>query len=74
MAMRKVKEAKLFFEQTIKERPDLLLAGSDIYNELRVIYQIIHLCVTEEDKKESGMLDYLEKTKTSHTFNKVNLI
>lgn len=58
ITMRKIKEAKLLFEETLKERPDVLLAGSDIYDELRVIYQIIHLCVVEEEKSESSLLDY----------------
>lgn len=65
LSQRKIKEAKQLFDATLKERPDVLLAGSDLNQELRYMYQIIHICILEEEKyscmtedKKTGLLSY----------------
>lgn len=55
---RKLHEARALFEAVLKERPDVMLAGSDIYEELRALYQIIHLCLTEEKEGKDSLLEY----------------
>lgn len=46
---KKIKEAKQLFDRTIKERPDVLLAGSDIYNELHMMHQTLLTCLAENE-------------------------
>lgn len=60
---KKITSAKEVFEKTLRERPDVLLENSDIYNELRMLYQIIHLCLVEEEQKENSLLSYSTDTK-----------
>ncbi|MBO5112632.1 MAG: DUF4422 domain-containing protein [Lachnospiraceae bacterium] len=60
---KKITSAKEVFEKTLRERPDVLLENSDIYNELRMLYQIIHLCLIEEEQKENSLLSYSTDTK-----------
>lgn len=53
--------AKALFEDTRKDRPDVFLAGSDINGELRMMYQIVHLCHIEEEAGMHTMVDYAAK-------------
>lgn len=56
---RKIAQAHKLFLDTMKTRPDVMLAGSDFGQELEIILRIIHIC--EEEEKERGacsMLDY----------------
>lgn len=41
-------EARELFRRITKDRPDVLLPASDISDELRVIYQIIYVCESEQ--------------------------
>lgn len=58
MRQRNVHEALRIFELVLKERPDVLLAGSDIHSELKMMYQILHLCEVEERQGKTSLLDY----------------
>ena len=58
VSLKKIKEAKQLFDLTLKERPDVLLAGSDLTQELRMMYQILHLCLLEEETRENSLLSY----------------
>lgn len=58
MKQRNVQEALRTFELARKERPDVLLAGSDIHSELKMMYQILHLCEVEEKQGKTSLLDY----------------
>ncbi len=58
-----LREAKEVFDLKIKKRPDILLPGSDINNELRMLYQIIHLCLVEEENQEASLLDFSDDEK-----------
>lgn len=55
---RKIQEAIALFQKALKERPDVLLSGSDINGELRMMYQILHLCNVEEQNNKCSLLDY----------------
>lgn len=58
IGQRNIQQAKAVFDLKIKKRPDILLPGSDINDELRMLYQILHLCLLEEEKGETSLLDY----------------
>lgn len=58
IGQRNLQQAKAVFDLKIKKRPDVLLPGSDINDELRMLYQIIHLCLLEEEKGEASLLNY----------------
>lgn len=56
---RKITQAHQLFLDTVKTRPDVMLAGSDFGQELEIILRIIHICEEEEKgQKGSSMLDY----------------
>lgn len=47
VAKENIKQAKQLFLNTVKERPDVLLPGSDLSQELKTIYQILNVCEKE---------------------------
>ena len=51
-------EAQILFESRMKERPDVLLPGSDVSGELRLTYQILHLCLLEQRMGKASLLSY----------------
>ncbi|MBD5502612.1 MAG: DUF4422 domain-containing protein [Lachnospiraceae bacterium] len=55
---REIGQAHKLFLDTMKTRPDVMLAGSDFEQELKTILQIIHICMEEEKEKGTSMLDY----------------
>lgn len=55
---RNVKKAHQIFSSRMKERPDILLSGSDFNQELKTIYQIIHVCEKEALHGRTSLLDY----------------
>lgn len=55
---RKMVQAHQLFIDTMKVRPDVMLAGSDFGQELTMILRIIHVCLEEEKEHCSSMLDY----------------
>lgn len=59
----KLYEAQELFQTTMRERPDVVLEGSDIHEELRMLYQIIHLCITEEKEGKHSLLGYTTDAK-----------
>lgn len=58
IAQRKLDEAQRLFEEYRKERPDVLLPGSDVFDELRLTYQILHLCKVEKESGKETLLSY----------------
>ena len=46
------------FESRMKERPDVLLPGSDVSGELRLTYQILHLCLLDQRMGKASLLSY----------------
>lgn len=54
----RLEEAQILFESRMKERPDVLLPGSDVSGELRLTYQILHLCLLEQRMGKASLLDY----------------
>lgn len=57
-AQRRISEAHKLFLDTMKRRPDVMLAGSDFGQELTTILRMIHVCMKEEEAHCSSMLDY----------------
>lgn len=55
---REIAQAHKLFLDTMKVRPDVMLAGSDFEQELQTILRIIHICMEEEKENKSSMLDY----------------
>lgn len=58
LSQRKPEEAQKLFEEYRKERPDVLLPGSDVFDELRLTYQILHLCLVEREAGKESLLTY----------------
>lgn len=55
---RKIDQALLLFLNTVKTRPDVMLAASDFDQELTDIQYVIHICMEEKQQKCASMLDY----------------
>lgn len=53
-----IARAHALFLDTMKSRPDVMLAGSDFGQELTTILRIMHVCLEEERENISSMLDY----------------
>lgn len=50
--------AQKLFRERIKERPDVLLPASDLSQELRTIYQLLHVCEKEQQQGCHSFLNY----------------
>lgn len=55
---RKLEQARSLFLDTMKVRPDVLLAGSDFNQELTTIASIIQCCLEDERQGRPSMLEY----------------
>lgn len=59
----KLEEAQKLFERRMADRPDMLLPGSDVYDELHFTEQVLHLCLLEKENGKSSLLDYSKDLK-----------
>lgn len=51
-----IREALTVFRATMKERPDLMLAASDLSGELADMFRVLYVCEQEATTGEEGML------------------
>ena len=58
IALGDISQAKLLFKDTVKDRPDVLLPGSDLSQELKTIYQILNVCEKERLRGHDSLLKY----------------
>ena len=58
IALGDISQAKLLFKDTVKDRPDVLLPGSDLSQELKTIYQILNVCEKERVRGHDSLLKY----------------